>query len=924
LANYNSSHTGAEIDSAIGRVKDTAVTAGTVTASKGIVVDANKDISGFRNVTLTGQLQAATINLTGDTTIGDGDSDNITINADVNSNIIPNTDNTFDLGSASKQWKDLYVNGIGYIDQLGTDADPIAIYASSGEIDGTAIGSESASTGAFTTINASGNITGNLVGNVTGNVSGTAATVTGAAQSAITSVGTLTGLTVQGSNYTTLSIQAGTTSHGAILNLGDSGDIDYGSITQFGSGAGEGGRMRFKAGTTEVLNLYSNGNATFAGNLIANGNVGIGTTSPSSYDSYYDNLVVYENGNAGIAIIGSTSGETSLGFGDGTSADTYRGAVAYVHTSGDHQDKMFFKTASTNRMVIDSSGNVGIDYITPSSMNDSGNNLVIGSGASGDNTGLTIFSNSDSSGSIHFADGTSGDAAYRGIVAYTHSSDAMRFFTSGTEKARIASDGKVGIGTTSPGEALHVRGSAPKVKVQEDGTSHYVELEGGGSTAFINFYDSLRFREGTTERARISGNGNVLIGTTDDDARLMVKKVDGTSYGQFVTIEGDTTDNNNYPGIVFKGGTLANNYPNIGLTNGGLATSISGGYHSSNYNTRTNILLQGSDGSIQFATGSSGSSSERMRITSDGKIGIGVTSPSYKFQVVDSDNNGSVAFMQDNYDGTVNGTMDIVLGFKKSDGNFRNAAIIRAAKDDIYTSNTQADASLQFFTTLDGTSNKRMIITSQGYFLFQKEAPGFSTVGFEVDNGGRVGIKTNGTEALYVNRSQDGNLVEFASADTAEGTISVSGSTVSYNGFSGSHESSGIPTNTPIGTVVSTIDELDVYPDTDYKTGEAHSKAGETRTDHAKIKISDSVGDKRVYGVLASFNEDNKPIVASVGIGSVKVTGACEGGDLLESNGDGTAKIQDDDIIRNKTIGKVTIGDSDTGVKLVSCVLYCG
>ena len=158
MANYNSSHTGAEIDSAVGRTKDTVVTAGTVAASSAVVVDANKDISGFRNVTLTGQIQAATINLTGDTTIGDGDTDNITINADVNSNIIPNTDNTFDLGSSSKQWKDLYVNGIGYIDQLGTDGDPIAIYASSGEIDGTAIGSESASTGAFTTLTASGDV----------------------------------------------------------------------------------------------------------------------------------------------------------------------------------------------------------------------------------------------------------------------------------------------------------------------------------------------------------------------------------------------------------------------------------------------------------------------------------------------------------------------------------------------------------------------------------------------------------------------------------------------------------------------------------------------------------------------------------------------------------------------------------------------
>ena len=61
-----------------------------------------------------------------------------------------------------------------------------------------------------------------------------------------------------------------------------------------------------------------------------------------------------------------------------------------------------------------------------------------------------------------------------------------------------------------------------------------------------------------------------------------------------------------------------------------------------------------------------------------------------------------------------------------------------------------------------------------------------------------------------------------------------------------------------------------------------------------------------------------------MGIGSILVTGSCVGGDLLESNGDGTAKVQDDDIIRSKTIGKVTIGNSTSSVKLVSCVLYCG
>ena len=182
---------------------------------------------------------------------------------------------------------------------------------------------------------------------------------------------------------------------------------------------------------------------------------------------------------------------------------------------------------------------------------------------------------------------------------------------------------------------------------------------------------------------------------------------------------------------------------------------------------------------------------------------------------------------------------------------------------------------------------------------------------------------------LYINRqNNDGSLVKFYQATSEEGSISVSGSTVSFNGFSGRHESSGIPTNTAKGTVVSTIDALDVYPNTqlDPKTGEpqANPKAGQTRADHAKVEISSSEGDTCVYGVVSEFDSNGKVIVTSVGIGSVRVTGACSKGDLLESNGDGTAKVQSDDIVRSKTLGKVTIGNSDTGVKLVSCVMYCG
>ena len=216
-------------------------------------------------------------------------------------------------------------------------------------------------------------------------------------------------------------------------------------------------------------------------------------------------------------------------------------------------------------------------------------------------------------------------------------------------------------------------------------------------------------------------------------------------------------------------------------------------------------------------------------------------------------------------------------------------------------------------------------VDSSGNLLVANTDNSSDSLGIKLRATGQILQKADGTTCLLVNRAtDDGTIISIRQDNTQEGTISSSGSTISYNGFCGLHESSGIASDTPVGTVCSTIDELDIYPDT--QDGADHPKKGKTRADHAKVKVSDSAGDKRIYGVLQRFDPENgnKPMIASVGIGSVRVTGACAGGDLLESNGDGTAKVQSDDIVKSKTIGKVTIGNSSTDVKLVSCVLYCG
>ena len=57
----------------------------------------------------------------GTLTLGDSASDNVVFGADVNSNIIPNTDNAYDLGSSSQEWKDLFIDGTAHIDTLDVD-----------------------------------------------------------------------------------------------------------------------------------------------------------------------------------------------------------------------------------------------------------------------------------------------------------------------------------------------------------------------------------------------------------------------------------------------------------------------------------------------------------------------------------------------------------------------------------------------------------------------------------------------------------------------------------------------------------------------------------------------------------------------------------------------------------------------------------
>jgi cytoskeletal protein CcmA (bactofilin family) len=99
-----------------------------------ITTTGNIDVGGNLTVTGTTTFNGGTI------TMGDAATDNVVFGADIDSNIIPDDDNTYDLGSTSQEWRNLYIDGTANIDSLVADTADI----NGGTIDGSIIGGTTA------------------------------------------------------------------------------------------------------------------------------------------------------------------------------------------------------------------------------------------------------------------------------------------------------------------------------------------------------------------------------------------------------------------------------------------------------------------------------------------------------------------------------------------------------------------------------------------------------------------------------------------------------------------------------------------------------------------------------------------------------------------------------------------------------------
>jgi len=259
------------------------------------------------------------------------------------------------------------------------------------------------------------------------------------------------------------------------------------------------------------------------------------------------------------------------------------------------------------------------------------------------------------------------------------------------------------------------------------------------------------------------------------------------------------------------------------------------------------------------------------------------------------------------------------ISFNGSDGSkFVSGAVIRAEIDGGVSTN-DLPGRLVFATTADGAAvpTERMRIDNAGNMMVGKTSTSFNnTSGFEATSVGQVRSVVSGDACANLNRtSSDGNLIQFWQDGALEGTISVSGSTVSYNGAHLSRWSQLInidphdKTQRPEilrGTVMSNLDEMCEWVDPE--TGEPQDNEQLNKT-----QISTVENDPNVAGVFQSWDDDddtwvNDYYLAMTGDFVIRIAAdtTVSRGDLLISAGDGTAKPQGDRYLKDSTIAKVT------------------
>ena len=174
-------------------------------ATGNAAIDGNLEVGGTVDIT-------STLTANGNTVIGSDNADTVSVNAGVNTNVIPATTDIYDLGSTTKEWNDLYIGGT---------ANLATVSISSGTIDNVTIGGTTPGLISGSTITATTAFSGDLSGNADTATSATTATSAGVLSNArdIILDGDVTGLaSFDGSSDITITTIIADDSHAHIIS----------------------------------------------------------------------------------------------------------------------------------------------------------------------------------------------------------------------------------------------------------------------------------------------------------------------------------------------------------------------------------------------------------------------------------------------------------------------------------------------------------------------------------------------------------------------------------------------------------------------------------------------------------------------------------------------------------------------------------